>query len=233
MGNNREHKIQILLSEVFIFLQKCFNRYNGLVFAAAKDNMIAVSNGISLEEHQLIIEEVEKNFPITISIGIGVGETPVKAQIEASEVLSAHGSAQSLRKKILAYNGHKFPIREKVTVAHVDINYYTKVATDVNPFYSNYINLNKGYLTLMENFERIGALCFFNGGDNFICICPPSIHPSEVEQVLNTFETKHHPWKIKAGIGIGENVLEAISEANICLKEIREGHNKEKIIMRN
>ena len=229
MGDNREHKIQILLSEIFIFLQKCFNRYNGLVFAATKDNMIAVSNGISLEDHRLILEEVEKQFPITISMGIGVGETPIMAQIEASEVLSAHGSAQSPRKKILAYNGHKFPIQEEVTVAHIDINFYTKLATDVNPFYSNFLNLNKGYLTLMENFQRIGALCFFNGGDNFICICPSSLLPSEIEQILEIFEDKHPPWKLKAGIGVGKNILDAISKANICLKEIREGKNKEKI----
>ncbi|MFX1339342.1 MAG: GTP cyclohydrolase IIa, partial [Promethearchaeota archaeon] len=36
MGTYREHKIQILLSEVFIFLQKYFNRYGGLVFSASK-----------------------------------------------------------------------------------------------------------------------------------------------------------------------------------------------------
>ncbi|MFX1259827.1 MAG: GTP cyclohydrolase IIa, partial [Promethearchaeota archaeon] len=165
LGSNREHKIQILLSEIFIFLQKYFNHNGGLVFSASRDNMIAVSNGISPEQHQIIIKEMEKRFPVSISMGMGVGETPLKAQAEASRILSKYGSAQSSRKKVLAYNGHKFPIKDKVKVAHIDINFYTKIATDVNPFYSNFINLNKGYTILMEDLKKIGALCFFSGGD--------------------------------------------------------------------
>ena len=229
MGDNREHKIQILLSEIFIFLQKHFNSHGSLVFSASRDNLIAVSNGISIEEHQIIIEELEKTFPITASMAIGIGETPIEAQIEASDVLSAQGSAQSPRRKVLAYNGHRLPIVGDVKVAHVDINYYTKIATDVYPFYTNYLKLNKGYTTLMELFQEIGALCFFSGGDNFISICPISMDPSELEPIIESFELKHKPWKLKAGIGKGENVLDAISKANICLKEIREGNNQEKI----
>jgi len=233
MGNNREHKIQILLSEIFIFLQKKFNSHRGFVFLASRDNLIAVSNGISIKNHKLIINELEKQFPVTVSMGIGVGETPIKAQIEASKVLSAKGSAQSSRKKVLAYNGHKIPIIGEVKVAHVDINFYTKIATDIYPFYSNYINLNKGYTTLMEDFQKIGALCFFNGGDNFLSVCPNSMQPSELKSIFKSFELKHKPWKLKAGIGIGKNILEAISKANICLKEIREGNNQEKIMLKN
>jgi GTP cyclohydrolase IIa len=230
LGNNREHKIQILLSKIFIFLQKQFNQYGGLVFSASKDNMIAVSNGISIKHHQIIIDKLEKRFPITVSMGIGTGKTPLDAQIEASEVLIDKGSAQSSRKKVLAYNGHTLPIINNVKVAHIDINYYTKLATDVNPFYKNYIDINRGYLTLMEGFFTIGVLCFFNGGDNFICICPPSMEPNKLKPTIKLFEFKHKPWKLKVGIGVGKNILEAISNANICLKEIREQHNQKQII---
>ena len=233
MGNNREHKIQLLLSEIFIFLQKYFNQHEGLVFSASKDNMIAVSNGISIETHREIIDELEKNFPITISMGIGVGNTPLKAQIDASKALFLHGSAHSSRRKVLAYNGHVLPVKNKVKVAHVDINFYTKLNTDVYPFYSNFLKLNKCYITLMESFEKRGALCFFNGGDNFICICPNSMLTQEIENIITEFESKHEPWKLKAGIGEGQNVLEAISKANICLKRIREGNNKEKVVVIN
>lgn len=233
MGHNREHKIQILLSEIFIFLQKKFNHYGGLVFSAAKDNMIAVTNGISIKYHQSIINEIEQNFPITISIGIGVHQNPLDAQNEASKVLHLQGSAQSSRKNILAYNGHNFPIKSPVKVAHIDINFYTEIATNINPFYSNFINLNTGYLTLMQEFLKLGVMCFFNGGDNFISICPISMNPSELELILKSFEEKHKPWKLKAGIGVGENILEAISKANICLKKIRDGNNKQKILVMN
>ncbi|MBY9007075.1 MAG: GTP cyclohydrolase IIa [Candidatus Lokiarchaeota archaeon] len=230
MGNNREHKIQLLLSELYIFLQKCFNEHGSLVFSASKDILIAVTNGITIEVHQEIINQVKNNFPITISMGIGIGKTPLEAQIEASNVLKPYGSAQSSRKNILAYNGKKIPINGNIKVAHVDINFYTKLATDINPFYINYISLNKSYTTLLEYFKEIDALCFFNGGDNFICICPDDIKRSDIEKILDIYEEKHSPWKLKAGIGQGENVLEAISEANIFLHRIREGNNQEKIL---
>ncbi|MBY8982279.1 MAG: GTP cyclohydrolase IIa [Candidatus Lokiarchaeota archaeon] len=230
MGNNREHKIQLLLSELFIFLQKCFNEYGSLVFSASKDILIAITNGISIETHKEIIEKVNKQFPITISMGIGIGKTPLEAQIEASSILKTHGSAQSLRKSVLAHNGHKLPIKGNIKVAHIDINFYTKLAIDVNPFYLNYIFLNKSYTTLLEYFKEIEALCFFNGGDNFICIIPNDIKRSDIERILNLYEDKHKPWRLKAGIGQGVNVLEAISEANFFLHRIREGNNQEQIL---
>ena len=214
MGDNREHKIQILLSEVFIFLQKAFNRHNGLVFSGSRDNLIAVSNGISVEEHHNIIQQVEKKYPITISIGIGIGKTPLEAENEASKLLISKGSAQSSRKKVLAHNGRVKSNYKGLKIAHVDINFYTKLATDVHPFYTNFLSLNKGYITLMEGFKEIGALCFFNGGDNFICICPNSVTGEKIEKILEEFELKHAPWKLKAGIGSGPNILEAISKAN-------------------
>ena len=231
MGENREHKIQILLSEIFIFLQKHFNPHGALVFSASRDNMLAATNGISIEQHQLIINELEKYFPVTVSMGIGIGKTPIDAQNEASEVLIAQGSAQSSRKKVLAYNGHRLPIQNNIKVAHVDINFYTKIATDTYPFYTNFINLNRGYLTLMESFEKTGALCFFNGGDNFISICPISMEAMEFELILAYFESKHKPWKLKAGIGVGKTILTALAKANICLKEIRKDHNERKILI--
>ncbi len=230
MGHNREHKIQLLLSELFIFLQKKFNDYGSLVFSASKDNLVAVTNGISIEIHKEISNKVKKKFPITISMGIGIGKTPLEAQIEASNVLKSYGSAQSSRKSIIAHNGHNLPINGNVKVAHIDINFYTKIATDVNPFYSNYISLNKSYTTLMEYFQEIEALCFFNGGDNFICICPNDMIRSDLENILNAYEKKHKPWKLKAGIGQGKNLLNAISEANAYLSKIREGKNQNKIL---
>ncbi|MFX1274075.1 MAG: GTP cyclohydrolase IIa [Promethearchaeota archaeon] len=233
MGDNREHKIQILLSELFIFLQKAFNRQNGLVFFVSKDNMIAVSNGISVEDHYLIIQEVEKKYPITISMGIGIGKTPIEAEYEASSLLISKGSAQSSRKKVLAHNGQINSNNHKLKIAHVDINFYTKIATDVFPLYSNFFNLKRGHITLMEAFREIGALCFFNGGDNFICVCPSSVKKEDIKLIIEEFEIKHVPWTLKAGIGCGHNILEAISKANSCLRSIRENNNVNKVMLLN
>ncbi|MHA1797170.1 MAG: GTP cyclohydrolase IIa [Candidatus Helarchaeota archaeon] len=230
LGDNREHKIQILLSEIFIELQKLFNEKNGFVFSASKDNLIAISNGFTIEDHLQILNEIERKFPITVSMGIGVGETPLDAEHDASKALRMKGSAQSSRRKVLGYNGHAFPIKDDITIAHVDINFYTKIATDKHAQYENFMNLNKSYLTLMNDFKEHGALCFFNGGDNFITVCPDSITHQDLENILSSYESKHAPWKLKMGIGKAKNILDAISQANKCLHQIRKGNNLEKII---
>ena len=230
LGDNREHKIQILLSEIFIELQKQFNTRNGIVFSGSKDNLIAISNGFSIKDHDKILNVIESKFPVTVSMGIGAGNTPLEAQADASKSLQEMGSAQSSRKKVLGYNGHAFPIEDEILVAHVDINQYTKIATDKTAHYDNYLKLNKSYLTLMENFKKIGAICYFNGGDNFISICPNTISPNEFDKIITIYELIHAPWKLKVGIGKGNNALEALSRANRGLHQIREGSTLEKIV---
>ena len=230
LGDNREHKIQILLSEIFIELQKLFNTKNGIVFSASMDNLIAISNGFSIEDHQKILNEIESKFPVTVSMGIGAGKTPLEAEADASKALRLKGSAQSSRRKVLGFNGHAFPILDEILVAHVDINFYTRIATDKHAQYENLIKLNKTYLTLMEDFKKYGALCFFNGGDNFITICPDSLTSEDFQNIISSYEKRHDPWKIKIGLGRAQNVLEAISIANKGLHRIRAGNNLEKIV---
>ena len=230
LGDNREHRIQILLSEIFIELQKLFSEKDGIVFSGSMDNLIAISNGFTIEDHQRILNEIESKFPVTVSMGIGAGETPLEAEADASKALQLKGSAQSARKKVLGYNGHAFPILDEIVVAHVDINFYTRIATDKNAQYENLINLNKSYLTLMEDFKKYGALCFFNGGDNFITICPDSITTEDFQKIISSYEARHAPWKIKIGLGKAQNVLKAISIANKGLHRIRTGNNLEKIV---
>ncbi|NHI91859.1 MAG: GTP cyclohydrolase IIa [Candidatus Lokiarchaeota archaeon] len=230
LGNNREHKIQILLSEIFIELQKLFSEKNGIVFSTSMDNLIAISNGFTIEDHQEILNAIETKFPVTVSMGIGAGETPLKAEADASKALRLKGSAQSDRKKVLGYNGHSFPISGEILVAHVDINFYTRIATDINAQYENFLNLNKTYLTLMEDFKKYGALCFFNGGDNFISICPNSITTEDFQKIISSYEERHAPWKLKIGLGKAQNILDALSRANKGLHKIRTGNNIEKIV---
>lgn len=231
LGTDREHQVQILLARAFTLLQDLFSKKQGLVFQASRDNMIAVTNGITVEEHQKIIDQFEREFPFTCSMGIGTGETPVQAQINASRALQKMGSARSTRRKVLASNGALSSRNGTIRIAHIDINDFTIQVTDQNPFYDNYYFINQSYLTLMESFKRIGALCFFNGGDNFVTICPDSFSLDEFKTILQTYEHLYKPWTLKAGIGKGETAKIAMGKANIGLKAIREERTNETIVL--
>lgn len=231
MGHDREHQIQILLARAYTFLQERFSQKNGLVFQATRDNMIAISNGMSVEEHREIIDQFKQQFPITCSMGIAMGETPVEAQRNASEALQDAGSARSSRRNVLATNGTFGLPNGSIRIAHVDIDDYTVQATDKTPFYDNYYLINQSYLTLMEAFQKIGALCFFNGGDNFVTLCPEDFSLEEFKDVLNEYERLYPPWTLKAGIGKGENAKKALVKANIGLTAIREKQTRDRIVL--
>ena len=57
LGHDREHQVQIILSRAYTLLQDLFSQNGGLVFQATRDNMIAVTSGISRENHQGIMDK--------------------------------------------------------------------------------------------------------------------------------------------------------------------------------
>jgi len=231
LGDDREHDVQIVLAKAYLLLQDLFSRKNGLVFQASKDNMIAVTNGISIKEHEQIMNQFEQELQITCSMGIGVGITPMEAQIKASRALQKMGSAQSSRRKVLANNGSIPEPNGAIHIAHVDINDFTIHATDKNPIYDNFYLLNRSYLTLMESFQKIGALCFFNGGDNFVTICPENFPLDEFKRIISNYERLHSPWKLKAGIGKGDTAKIAMLNANKGLTTIRKHESEDMIVL--
>ena len=93
LGNDREHRLQVLQADLYSTLQTYFSMRNGLVFFNRFDEMLAVTNGISLEEHKEIQSKVQALFPFTVSMSIGVDVTPFKAHVLASKFLQAAGSA--------------------------------------------------------------------------------------------------------------------------------------------
>ncbi|MHC1591216.1 MAG: GTP cyclohydrolase IIa [Candidatus Helarchaeales archaeon] len=230
LGDDREHDVQMILARAYYVLQDLFSKMNGLVFQVTLDNMIAITNGISLEEHRYIMDQFEKKLKITCSMGIGVGTTPLEAQEKASLALQQAGSAQSSRRKVLVHDGILTQPNGAIKIAHVDVNDFTVQATDRRPIYENYYRLNRSYLTLMEAFQRIGALCFFNGGDNFITICPENVKPDDLKEIINEFERLHDPWKLKVGIGTGHTAKIAMCNANKGLSAIRKRKIEDKIV---
>ena len=68
LGNDREHEIQILQSSLYIQIQKLFSQKNGLVFLNRADEFVAITNGITLDDHIQIQKKLEASFDLKLSM---------------------------------------------------------------------------------------------------------------------------------------------------------------------
>nr|MDO8078647.1 GTP cyclohydrolase IIa [Candidatus Freyarchaeota archaeon] len=230
LGVDRESDLQILQSELYADLQRMFALKRGLVFFNRFDNMLAVSNGISVEEHEVILRSVARRYPVSVSMGIGSAESPYEAQVLATRVLQERGSAQSeTRRSVLAHLSNGNSGEEYVQIAHIDINGFTHSVTDRESAYQSSYVIYSATAILMRMFADKGALLFFNGGDNFIAVCN-GLEKSDFVEIFDRFETSMN-LRLKAGIGFGRNALDALSRANECLSLIREKKTDEQIIL--
>nr|MDO8080095.1 GTP cyclohydrolase IIa [Candidatus Freyarchaeota archaeon] len=230
LGMDRESDLQILQSELYADLQRLFALKRGLVFFNRFDNMLAVSNGISVKEHEVMLRSVTRRYPVSISMGIGSAESPYEAQVLATKVLQEIGSAHSeTRKSILAHNSNDNSGQEYVQIAHIDINGFTMNMTDRESAYQSSYVIYSSTAILMRMFADKGALLFFNGGDNFIAVCN-GLKKSALKEIFDRFETSTN-LKLKAGIGFGKNALDALSRANVGLSLIRVKKTNDAIVV--
>ncbi len=229
LGDDREADIQVLQSEIYADIQRMFSMKGGLLFFSRFDNMLAVSNGVSLEDHRMILRSVARRYPITVSMGVGYGETAYEAQRAATRALQSKGSAQSPeRKSVLAYSNN-IPVKEGyVQIAHIDVDDFTGNVTDREDAYKAMYLISNLLTLLMRLSINKGALTFFNGGDNFISVCN-GLTEYDFREIFDKLETSTG-LKLKAGVGFGRNAVEALSKANWALSKIRRGEVREPIL---
>ncbi|RAO79291.1 GTP cyclohydrolase III [Methanothermobacter tenebrarum] len=216
----RESDLQILQAELYADLQRQFAAKQGLVFFMRFDNMLAISNGMDMEDHLRIQESIGNRYPITVSMGVGTARTPYDAQRKATKALQSHGGAQSEdRKEVLAIdsladeNGF-------VQIAHIDINGITETLTDTMPAYDTSFVVNRVQHFLMKKLIKKGSLLFFIGGDNFMSPCN-GLAPEGLLKIIN--EKDEIKIALKAGIGKASTAEKAANLADLALEEIRGG----------
>ncbi len=217
----RESDLQILQAELYADLQRQFAAKQGLVFFMRFDNMLAISNGMDMEDHLRIQESIGNRYPITVSMGVGTARTPYDAQRKATKALQSHGGAQSEdRKEVLAIdsladeNGF-------VQIAHIDINGITETLTDTMPAYDTSFVVNRVQHFLMKKLIKKGSLLFFIGGDNFMSPCN-GLAPEGLLKIINEIKDEIK-IALKAGIGKAPTAEKAANLADLALEEIRGG----------
>jgi len=221
LGSGREPELQILQSELYADIQRLFSSKGGFVFYGRFDNMLAITNGINVDDHKEIQERVCQRFPVTISLGIGVGEYPTEAQENATRALQTQGSSQlEERRKVLAVKGQLATVDDGfVQIAHVDVNDSTAKITDNIPVYDAFMTMLKVHEILTREFREKKALVFFAGGDNFLVVSN-GLREAEYEEVLET-ASRQVDLELKAGVGIGRSAIEALELASQSLDRVR------------
>ena len=223
LGNDREHQLQILQSNLYSMLEESFAAKNGLVFYNRFDEMLAVTNGITKEEHLAIQEQAQDKFPISTSMGVGVARTPFEAQARASKLLQKAGSAQSAkRKSVLACERTLSLTEAYVQVMHIDVDGVTRKMTDRASAYETSLKIMALYADLMGLFKQHGALLFFVGGDNFMGVAN-GVSEDLISGILQGYMSEN--LQLKCGVGIASTGRKAAELATMNLEQIRNERN--------
>jgi len=200
----REVDLQTLQSRLYADLSQLVGNRDGYVFFTRFDNMVAVTNGLDMDDHALIQESVRNRYPVTVSFGVATGTSPVHALSDATNLIQNAGSAQDKsRREILDGRviEEEFRSADDVQIAHFDVVDATGKYTDELDAFGAFIEIEQAYASLMRYmYEAHDSLSFFVGGDNIIAVCPDldaAAYDDAIEHVLE--ETG-----IQVRVGVGE-----------------------------
>ncbi len=221
----REVDLQTLQSRLYADLSQQVGREGGYVFFTRFDNMIAVTNGLSRADHELIQESVANRYPVTVSMGIGTDPSPRVALADATRVLQTAGSAQDRdRREILG--GDLLPEDDRtdgdVRIAHFDVIDATGTYTDRVDAFETFIAIEQGYAALMRHMHaEHDSLSFFVGGDNIIATCP-DLSAADYEDAI-AHVSNEVGVELQVGVGRGRTAHDAGMAAKHALEDCR--HN--------
>ncbi len=216
LGSDREHVLQMLQSKLYGDLQMLFSKKNGLVFFNRFDEMFAVTNGMSIEDHLEVLKRLSAAYELEISVSIGRGETPYDAHLEAHRARSS--SSLDTKFRVYGRDGDDSE-RDTVQIMHLDVDGSTSdVSSKLTPYQMSSL-ISKLYAKLSEAFMAKGSLTFFLGGDNFMVISN-GVDRDGVSSLLDSV-TDGMGIRLKCGIGRARTAREAAGLATEALDAIR------------
>ena len=220
----REVDLQTMQSRLYADVSQLVGNREGYAFFGRFDNMVAVTNGLDTAAHELIQESLGNRYPVTASMSVAVGPSPVEALGTASERLQDAGSAQdSERREIL--RGEPLAAAERtaedVQVAHFDVDDATGKYTDQLNEFDTFIRIEQGYAELMRYMRRAhDSMAFFVGGDNVIAVCS-AVDEAGYRDAIDHVEDAVGV-QLKVGVGRARTAQTAGMDAKHALEDCRE-----------
>ncbi|HMK33135.1 MAG TPA: GTP cyclohydrolase IIa, partial [Nitrosopumilaceae archaeon] len=119
LGSDREHKLQMLQSALYKEIQNLFSEKNCLVFSNRFDELFAITNGLSLNDHVEIQKKLAESFDLQLSMTIGYGDSPFEANLKADK---ARKSKIILEKKHNIFGYVDGKADQLVQIIHMDVD---------------------------------------------------------------------------------------------------------------
>lgn len=224
-----EMDLQVLQARLYANIAAFVGDREGYAFYTRGDNIIGITNGLDREEHERLQASLRNRYPVTVSFGIGTGETPRTALEAASAALQTAGSAQDetrtgvCRGKTLIEDRMKNGTSDENTVhvAHFDIESATEQFTDRLDAFETYTAIHRWCGSLARHLYRThDALSFFVGGDNVVSICPAMDEQAYHDVIDHVTESVGIPFRV--GVGAGRTAHKAGLAAKYGLERGRE-----------
>jgi GTP cyclohydrolase IIa len=220
----REVDLQTLQSRLYADVSQLVGNRQGYAFFGRFDNMVAVTNGLDVEDLALVQESIGNRYPVTASVSVAVDASPVAALGRASDRLQEAGSAQDetrseiLRGETLAEDERT---GEDVQIAHFDVNDATGKYTDELNEFDTFIRIEQGYAELMRYMRQAhDSLSFFVGGDNVIAVCA-DLDADDYQDAIDHVD-EAVDVDLKVGVGQSGVAQAAGMAAKHALEECRE-----------
>lgn len=226
LGSDREAQLQMLQAKLYYDLQKLFSDKDCLVYQNRQDELFAVTNGLSVEDHSIILSYISGSYrEINLSMAIGIGSTPLDASLNA---YCARRHNNQLRTDVPLYGNHTYllssrhqsTIRSDMTVQimHLDIDGSTRMSNMISPYEVSTFII-RIFSRIADEFVNKKSMTFYLGGDNFM-IVSDTIPSEEVRSIISNI-CEQLKVKLNCGIGIAKTAREAAGAATGALDTIR------------
>lgn len=216
-----EPVLQALQSRLYADLVEAIGEYDGYTFFGRFDNIIALTHGMDRTAHRAIQQRIADSYPVTVSVGIGTGQSPTAALTDATQQLQSTGSAQD-PDRTAELVGNPLDSPGEMQIAHFDIVDVTSTMTDQMDAHGAMLQVGTAALSLSSFlYQQKDALAYFVGGDNVIAICPPSLSRQDYQDALDHV-LKQHDIPFQVGVGMGTQATDAGMDAKHALEQCRD-----------
>lgn len=231
LGSDREAQLQMFQARFYSDLQKLFNKRNSILYFNRFDELIAITNGLSIDDHLFIEQEINDMYKgIGISMTIGIGETPLDANIAA---YSSRKNNKLVKKSKLVYaseqiqlmynKSENLPMDMFAQILHIDVDNSTKVCNMLSP-YEITARIMAMFSMIIEMFIAQKSMTFFLGGDNFMVISN-TVSKEKVAEIIKKIQDSQN-IKLNCGIGKAATGRKAVQAATEALDKIRSLRDK-------
>jgi GTP cyclohydrolase IIa len=223
LGEDREHKLQVYQANFYKIVQEVFSKRGGIVFPGRYDELFAITNGISIDEHHAIQSALSLSLPVDVVMFVSSDESPMKANENIFKLIK---SAQfDLRHRVF---GTTKKSQGPVYVIHADVEGQTMLSNSMTPFDTSNLIL-RIYQKISQFFIERNSLAFYMGGDNFMIVSDHNANNYAADLVR--YIEQRFGLTINCGVGKAESARKAIALATTALDSIRQYREigKEKI----